>query len=126
MASKTLENLEQFTGTEHWYRHRINRAVLYTDGVKYVAEQAGAYWLIDEIALAQRDDANIKAEPFQVWKLSVTDSRATLVCEDGNDKPVFRKDIRFTDFPEPGVTLYYTDHVLLLPSAPTHDVSALL
>jgi hypothetical protein len=29
MASKTLENLEQFTGTEHWYRHRINRAVLY-------------------------------------------------------------------------------------------------
>jgi uncharacterized protein DUF6876 len=28
--------------------------VLFTDGAKYVADQAGAYWLINEIALAQR------------------------------------------------------------------------
>jgi hypothetical protein len=46
--------LRQFTGSEHWYRHGLNRAVLYTDGAKYVADQGGAYWLIDEIALAQR------------------------------------------------------------------------
>jgi len=49
-------DLAQFTGTEQWYRHAINRAVLYTDGAKYVADTAGAYWLLDEIALIQPYD----------------------------------------------------------------------
>lgn len=45
--------LRQFTGTERWYRHAINRKVLFTDGAKYVADQAGPCWLLDEIALIQ-------------------------------------------------------------------------
>ena len=49
----TKADLRQFTATEHWYRHPLNRAVLYTDGAKFVAERAGAYWLLDEIALLQ-------------------------------------------------------------------------
>jgi len=34
MTTKTLSksDLAQFTGSEHWYRHGINRNVLYTDG----------------------------------------------------------------------------------------------
>ena len=48
----TQSDLDQFTGSENWYRHGINRKVLFTDGAKYVADQAGAYWLIDEIAFA--------------------------------------------------------------------------
>ena len=53
--TKTLNkaDLAQFTGSENWYRHAINRAVLFTDGAKYVADQAGAYWLLDEIAIIQ-------------------------------------------------------------------------
>jgi hypothetical protein len=39
-------DLQQFTGSEHWYRHGINRNVLFTDGAKYVADTAGAYWLL--------------------------------------------------------------------------------
>ena len=41
--TKTLNksDLAQFTGSETWYRHGINRAVLFTDGAKYVADQAG-------------------------------------------------------------------------------------
>ncbi len=34
-------DLAQFTGTEQWYRHWLGKA-LYTDGVKFVADQAGA------------------------------------------------------------------------------------
>ena len=39
--TKTLNksDLVQFTGSESWYRHGINRAVLFTDGAKYVADQ---------------------------------------------------------------------------------------
>ncbi len=47
----TESELAQFTGTEYWYRHAFKRSITYTDGVKYVAEKAGAYWLIDEISL---------------------------------------------------------------------------
>ena len=78
-------DLAQFTGSEHWYRHGINRNVLYTDGAQYVAEHAGAYWLLDEIALIQPYDKRVAAEEFQVWKLAVKpDNSATLTCDDGN------------------------------------------
>jgi len=30
-------DLNLFTGSENWYRHGINRDVLFTDGAKYVA-----------------------------------------------------------------------------------------
>ena len=41
------------------------------EGVQYVAEKAGAYWLVDELALAQSYVAAVKAEAFQVWTLTV-------------------------------------------------------
>jgi hypothetical protein len=89
--------LSQFTGTENWYRHAINRKVLYTDGAKHVAEYAGAFWLLDEIAIIQPHDKRVAAEEFQVWKLKVRDDHtATLSCEDGNDHVVFTKEIEFT------------------------------
>ena len=50
----TEADLRNFTGSEHWYRHGLVRTILFTDGAKYVADQGGAYWLLDEIALAQR------------------------------------------------------------------------
>ncbi len=91
---KTLSatDLAQFTGTEQWYRHSINRTVLYTDGVRHVAEHGQAYWLLDEIALIQPYDKSIAAEEFQVWKLEVQpDKTATLACDDGNGHVVFSK-----------------------------------
>ena len=117
--TKTLDesDLAQFTGTEHWYRHGINRNVLFTDGAKYVADQAGAYWLLDEIAIFQPYDKHVAAEEFQVWKLAVKpDNSATLTCEDGNDNVVFTKPIEYTDFPADSITLYFTNNTILLPS----------
>ena len=37
--------LAQFTGTERYYR--IAPKFLITDGVKFLAENAGCYWLLD-------------------------------------------------------------------------------
>jgi hypothetical protein len=110
-----LQNLERFTGSEQWYRHALVRRVTYTEGAKYVADEAGAHWLLDIIATNQMTPA-VNEEDFQVWKLTVTGSKAKVVCEDGNDKVVFSQDIDFTDFPEPGITLWFTDNVILLPS----------
>jgi hypothetical protein len=61
-AKLTREDLPQFTGSENWYRHPINRKVTFTDGAKYVADMAGAYWLLDEIAIIQPYDKRVAAE----------------------------------------------------------------
>jgi hypothetical protein len=116
--TKTLTeaDLRQFTGSEHWYRHGLVKTVLYTDGARHVAEAAGAYWLLDEIALAQRFVKTVAAEPFQVWKLTVADSTGVLACDDGNGNHVFSKPIEFTDFPLAEIMLWYTDNTILLPS----------
>jgi hypothetical protein len=117
--TKTLNksDLAQFTGSESWYRHGINRAVLFTDGAKYVADQAGAYWLLDEIAIIQPHDASVAAEGFQVWKLAVNgDQTGVLTCDDGNGRVVFSKELEYTDFPPDGVTLYFTNNTILVPS----------
>lgn len=117
--------LAQFTGTEHWYRHGLVRTVAFTDGVKYVADQAGAYWLVDIVAIAQRHTPAIAAEQFQLWQLAVHDNHsATVTCEDGNGKEAYRQEIAWTDFPPGGIKFYcchdetsdYIRRVILLPS----------
>jgi hypothetical protein len=117
--TKTLckADLMQFTGSEQWYRHALNRAVVFTDGAKHVADAGGAYWLLDEIALSQRYEKAVSAEEFQCWKLTVHDDQtATLLCDDGNGRGVFSKHIEYTDFPLPEITLYFTNKTILLPS----------
>jgi prepilin-type processing-associated H-X9-DG protein len=110
--------LNQFTGSENWYRHGLNRNVLFTDGAKHIADAGGAYWLLDEIALAQRHQKAIAAEEFQAWTLAVDLARhtATLTCEDGNGKAVFTKAIDYTDFPVERVTLWFENSTIYLPS----------
>ena len=113
----TQDEVAQFMGTEQRYRHAINRNVLFTAGAKYVADRAAAYWLLDEIALIQPCNKRVSAETFQVWRLKVNaDRTGQLVCEDGNDNILYTKPIPFTDFPGEGITLWFTDGTILLPS----------
>jgi hypothetical protein len=112
----TPQELEQFTGIEQRYGYAINPRVLISAGAKYVAERAAAYWLLDEIALIQLDK-RVSAEAFQVWKLQVnTDRTGRLVCEDGEDNVVYSKTIPLTDFPGEGITLWFVDNTIHLPS----------
>ena len=121
MTTETKKPLDEselanFTGSENWYRHWLGK-VLFTDGAKHVADQAGAYWLIDEIAINQTRP-KVRAEEFQVWTLKVDleKHKAALTCDDGNGNVVFTKKIEFTDFPLREVKFYCTDGTILLPS----------
>jgi hypothetical protein len=113
----TEADLSQFTGSENWYRHGINRNVLFTDGAKYVADAGGAYWLLDTIAICQRHEKRVAAEEFQVWKLVVRPDRtATLTCDDGNGNIVYTQQLEFSDFPLDEITLWFANNVIYLPS----------
>ena len=116
-AKLTEADLQQFTGSAQWYRHGIVHSILYTDGAKYVADHGGAYWLLDEIAFAQRGEKAVAAEEFQVWTLTVNaDRTARLVCDDGNGNTVFEKPIPYTDFPLGKIDLYFANNTIYLPS----------
>ena len=108
--------LSLFTGTEHNYR--INRRCLLTDGAKYVAEGAGAFWLMDAAASYLIELGN--RDWFVLIRLTVTGSAAVLSLEDGNGHVHVSQEIPYTDFPMPELILYACwdgDHwVLMLPS----------
>ena len=110
--------LKQFYGSETFYRHPMNRNIVYTEGVKYLAEHGKAYWLIDDICFAYQTDQDISKMPFQTWILTKNKEGegATLRLEDGNGNPIKSFDITFTTFPLPIITLWLIDGTLLLPS----------
>jgi hypothetical protein len=115
--SLTPEDLNRFTGSAHWYRHWCNRKVTYTDGAKFVADTAGAHWLLDEIAIIQPYEQAVAAQEFQVWTLRVhPDRSAVLSCEDGDGAVVYTKDISCTDFPLDEITLWFSNDVIYLPN----------
>lgn len=97
------------------YRHQLTR-LSYTEGVRFMAFEAEACWLIDAILSSQIIPA-VSAEEFQVWRLLVShDHSARLVMDDGNGNVIHDQVIPYTDFPLAEVRLYFENGVLLLPS----------
>ncbi|MBI4977969.1 MAG: hypothetical protein HZC28_10815 [Spirochaetes bacterium] len=107
--------LAGFQGSEQYYRHWL-RNIVYTEGVKYLADTAGAYWLIDIVASAQ-SVPQLKGESFQTWILDVyPDHHAKVYATDGNTTTLYSQEIPYTDFPLDSIKLFLADNVLLLPS----------
>jgi len=110
-------------GTENRWRHWIGPH--YSDGVKYIAEECGAFWLIDAIASYQprcRKDRMLRE--FQIWTLRRpvgNPSGAVLECfKDSGKPPAITQHIEYTDFPFDRVPddlkFYVENNLLYLPS----------
>ena len=106
MTAQWAKQLTQFSGTENYYRIMPN--VLMTDGAKFVADKAGAYWLMTAIASYLPDFTN--KETFIVAnlkvKLTATASTALLKLDDGNDNILAEQFIEYTDFELDELKLY--------------------
>lgn len=82
--TKLLQELKQFYCSERFFRNPLFPKFVYTEGVQYLAEQAGAYWLIDYV-FSNQYDLYSTIEEFQVWKIKVAeDNTAVIAVEDGN------------------------------------------
>jgi hypothetical protein len=116
MKKFNLANLAQFTGTEHYYR--LNRKCLITDGAKFLADTAEAYWLLD-VAASYLIELGT-ADWFVLVRLNVKDCCAELTVEDGNGTVRARQQIPYTDFPADEQLLYACwdgeNWVIMLPS----------
>jgi hypothetical protein len=114
MNLDNLKLLDQFTGGDTYYINPIGN-LRYTEGVKFLADNADCYWRIDAIASYQHKLLHLE---MQLWELTVKpDHTCTLLCrEDSGIEPVVRQEIEFTDFPLPAIRLWVEQDVLNLPS----------
>lgn len=115
LAAELKTNLRQFTGDLERYRHSLFPKLIYTPGIQYLAETAGAYWLIDLIAShlispeykrAVQQDGRIIDLHF--WNLAMSDdSTAVLTVQvDRGEDAFFRQSIPFSDFPLETIDLW--------------------
>ena len=119
MDDQTLTTtLHQFIGTEQWYRHGINRNMLYTDGIKFFADHAGggAYWFLDIMATELMEIQTRDDEPFIAIHMRVNDNKATITADDGNGKELWKRAIEWTDCPHGNWEFYLISGTLLLTS----------
>lgn len=98
-------DMEHFTGTCRYYKYSpLFPKVLLTEGSKFLAEEAGAYWLMDVVAshLPKMDDG------FAVAMLKVKNGKATFTLTDDlpANKTYAKQSISFTDFPLDEIKLY--------------------
>ncbi len=105
--------LAQFHGTQGYYKNFTG--LLYTDGIKYLADHAECYWLIDLVGSYQ---PQLRDVPFQLWRIDVRDDKSALVTmiEDTGQPVKVRQEISFTDFPLSDFELFCIDNILLLKS----------
>ncbi len=126
MAEDTLTHkaLAGFTGSSEFFWHAlpgVPHAFLYTEGVRFVAERAGAYWLLDLIGNHQLHQ-HVRRESFQKWRLVVDleENTAGIVCDDGDGTWLTGQRLGFTDFPLRELDLFFINDgfrkTLLLPS----------
>jgi hypothetical protein len=108
MTTFNHDQLRQFTGDVIRFRHSLNRCVIYTPGVRFVAQEGGAYWLIDEIAILLGSDQlknAVSQDPrigsLHFWKLNVNEDHSAILTAtaDSDVAPFIVREIPLTDFP---------------------------
>ena len=117
MSTLTEADLSQFTGSDQWTRHSLCRNVIYSQGMEFVAEKAGAHWLIDAIASHEAANPKMKRECaadedfnyLHFWTLTVDlqQHTAILSCRKDSNLPlVVKQVIEYTDFPLSEIKVY--------------------
>jgi len=109
-----LSELRNFTGSESYFKSHTG--LLFTDGVKYLADKLGAYWLVDLVG-SYKNHANNK--PFLVWRIEtkeeINGKTALITAREDTNTPILIKQIvPFTDFKLPIYELYQINNILLL------------
>lgn len=130
MSTSTLTaDLEQFTGTAAYHALSVLfPRVVISDGAKYLAEKAGAFWLLEAIASYQPEIGKAPhadmLKQMQFWKLKVNaDKSCVLTCvPDSGYAPSITQNISCTDFPLSEITLYCSPTEWLSNNGPVTGV----
>lgn len=124
--TEILKELAHFTGTEQYHSSTFGRLNL-TDGIHYLRETLGCYWLIDIVESVQNEPKVKQNSSFIVWKIEVDIGESEFYqtkkwkVTGWNDVPyksekVYEQTGEYTDFPLRDFEFYQEGNVLLLKS----------
>lgn len=107
-----FDNLDYYTGTEHYYKAPLIW-FKYTDGVKYVADNGGA-WLVQDISLFTAKHQN---DDFISIKAVFKKNKAVITYSDGDGNEWRKIPVAYTpDFDEGEIKFFIIDGICLLAS----------
>lgn len=112
--SEIRAELAHYTGTVNWWRHPLNRNILYTDGVQRFAELCGAYWLLN--ILVTEPKILTQSQEFAAITVTAKDGEAVIDVTDGNENTAFSRPIAFTTLPDGEWKFYFYDKTIMLTS----------
>ena len=115
-----LDELRNFYGTEHYYRHMPGLVI--TDGVKFLADNAGCYWILD-IVWSYLPVLRKSRDTFFVVRYAGTPGASGLfsITDDIPPNQTYAQQaIEHTDFPLDEIVMYLSateeEFVLMLRS----------
>ncbi|MBP9727588.1 MAG: hypothetical protein KBD83_09040 [Gammaproteobacteria bacterium] len=95
--------LRGFTCTENWYSHPLTKRLVYTDGVRHLAQICESYWLIDLIALQFLPELiRTSSDWFYSVRINVSDHQTgvVIVTDENSKKPILTERLSYTTFPK--------------------------
>ena len=117
MKKLTHQDLSMFTGSDTFHKWSVLSKSVLTQGAKYVADNAGAYWLFDELDLSLKNTG----EHFASIEIFVDqESRTYIRIDNGDGEQIACKKLNFSDFPLDQFKLWAvhngTAYTFMLPS----------
>jgi hypothetical protein len=110
------KRLARFRRSEEFYLHP-SEALVYTRGVKFLAERCRLSWLVDLIAAWQwRALRDPDLAIFQLWNLSTAGAKPVVICSKDSENVAFYLPVSRHDSELEYVSLYVELGVLMLPS----------
>lgn len=106
-----------FTGSEHAYKYKFD--YIFTDGIKFIAEETNSFWFLDVVISYKFDDyKRMKDVYYQHWTLQRIDDTDSFLIEGRNDdmETVITQKIEFSDFPFNKYEIMIINDTILLPS----------
>lgn len=109
-ADELESNLRHFHGSETVYHNGLFKKYCYTEGMRYLANEASAHWLLDAVA-SHHLAINRRFPDFILWRLErheeTTDKAGKVIPEhwmlsareDTHQPPFVAQKIPYSDFP---------------------------
>ena len=120
-AHKIKAELQQFIGTETFFKIPLI-GTRFTDGLKYLADEAHCFWLITDASVIAKSLSNRSHFITVDFKRLSEKEQFEMQCEaiikygDGNDTILETHRYHVTDFPLDELRLFFVNDTLMLPS----------
>ena len=120
-VNKIKAKLQHFCGTEMFYKIPLIKT-RFTDGLKYLAQEAECFWLITDVSVIAKSLSNRSGFITVDFKRLSEQEQFEKQCEaiikygDGNGNIYETHRYNVTDFPLDELRLFFVNNTLMLPS----------